>query len=154
AKASMVARQPRRLSGIEAASVPVGAVTALQMVEEIARVASGESVLILGGAGNVGGHAIRLARRAGARVAALVRTGNVAEAEALGATDVLVELPASSKPFLDAVIDTIGGESARRSLGLLKPGGRVVSSVKRIDAEALGRSDVRSGYLIVEITTA
>src|SRR5262249_23657007 len=153
AKASMLARPPERLSSIEAATVPVVSVTALQMVVEIARVAPGQTVLVLGGAGNVGAHAIRLARRAGAKVATLVKPRDVTEAEALGATDIFLDLPESSKPFLDVVIDTIGGELARRSARLLRPGGCLVSSVKRVDTEALGRSDVRSEYLIVEITT-
>src|SRR5262249_28622357 len=97
AKASMLARQPRRLSDIESASVPVVAVTALQMVLEIARVAPGETVMVLGGAGNVGAYAVQLARRAGGKVAALVKPRDVTEAKALGASDLFLNLPASSK---------------------------------------------------------
>jgi NADPH:quinone reductase-like Zn-dependent oxidoreductase len=55
--------------------------------------------------------------------------------------------------FVDVVIDTVGGELARRSAALLVPGGCLVSSVKRVDIESAGRNDVRSEYLIVEITT-
>jgi hypothetical protein len=56
-----------------------------------------------------------LARRAQAKVAALVRPRHVAEAEALGASVILLDLPGASKPFVDVVIDTVGGELARRS---------------------------------------
>src|SRR5262249_6601472 len=153
AKTSMLAPQPSRISSIEAASVPVVAVTALQMVVEVAQVAPGETVLVLGGAGSVGGQATRLARRANAKVVALVRPRDVKEVEALGVSDILLYLPPGSTLVVDVIFDTIGGEVARRSVGLLKPGGRLVSSVRRVDAEALGRSDVRSEYFIVEITT-
>ena len=63
AKASMIARKPKSLNYTHAASVPVAAVTAWQMVFEFARLASGKTVLIHGGAGNVAGSRRRRVRR-------------------------------------------------------------------------------------------
>jgi NADPH:quinone reductase-like Zn-dependent oxidoreductase len=61
ASAEMVARTPKVLSFVEAASVPVVAVTAWQMLLDYARAQSGQTVLVHGGAGNVGAYAVQLA---------------------------------------------------------------------------------------------
>jgi NADPH:quinone reductase-like Zn-dependent oxidoreductase len=70
ASASMIARKPQDLTHVEAASVPVIAVTAWQMLFEYARAVHGQSVLILGAAGNVGAYAVQLAVQAGIHVLA------------------------------------------------------------------------------------
>jgi len=66
----MVARKPTSLTYVEAASVPVVAVTAWQALFDQARLQPGEVVLIHGAAGNVGAYAVQFARRAGLRVIA------------------------------------------------------------------------------------
>jgi NADPH:quinone reductase-like Zn-dependent oxidoreductase len=69
AEAGMIAVKPARLTDIEAASVPVVVGrTAQQMLFDHAGVRAGQTVAILGGAGNVGGYAVQLALLAGARV--------------------------------------------------------------------------------------
>lgn len=69
AEAGMIAVKPARLTDIEAASVPVVVGrTAQQMLFDHAGVRGGQTVAILGGAGNVGGYAVQLALLAGARV--------------------------------------------------------------------------------------
>src|ERR1700746_1868806 len=65
ASAGMVAKKPRSLSYLEAASVPVVAVTAWQMLFEYTHVVAGQSVLILGAGGNVGAYAVQLGAGAG-----------------------------------------------------------------------------------------
>ena len=67
ASAAMVARKPHGLSPVEAASVPVVAVTAWQMLFEYAQAHPGQTVLIHGAAGNVGAYAVQLASQAGCR---------------------------------------------------------------------------------------
>ena len=75
ASATMLAPKPKHLSFIEAASVPVVAVTAWQMLFEYAHAVAGQTVLILGGAGNVGAYAVQLAKHARIHVVATaVRT--------------------------------------------------------------------------------
>src|SRR5262245_53237127 len=71
ASAGMVAKKPARLNHVEAASVPVVAVTAWQMLFEYAQMVAGQSVLILGAGGNVGAYAVQLATSAGMDVVAI-----------------------------------------------------------------------------------
>ena len=70
ASAAMVSRKPTTLTHIEAASVPVIAVTAWQGLFDQAGLKAGQTVLIHGAAGNVGSYAVQLARRAGVRTIA------------------------------------------------------------------------------------
>ena len=65
ASASMIARRPKSLDFVDAASMPVVAVTAWQALFDEAELTRGESVLIHGGAGNVGAYAVQLAHQAG-----------------------------------------------------------------------------------------
>ena len=66
AEAGMIARKPAALGHIAAASVPVIAVTAWQMLFQHARIAPVQTVLVHGAAGNVGAYAVQLAKREGA----------------------------------------------------------------------------------------
>src|ERR1700754_2851494 len=89
ASTGMIAPKPPRLSSLEAASLPVVAVTAWQMLFEHARPEVGQTVLILGAAGNVGAYAVQFAASASFRVVAVVGTKDVDHARRLGATDVI-----------------------------------------------------------------
>jgi NADPH:quinone reductase-like Zn-dependent oxidoreductase len=77
ADAAMIARKPARLSYAEAASVPVVASTAWQMVFDHGQVDAAKLVLVHGAAGNVGAYAVQLAKRSGARVIATARTADI-----------------------------------------------------------------------------
>jgi NADPH:quinone reductase-like Zn-dependent oxidoreductase len=57
-----MARKPKTLNFVEAASAPIVSVTAWQMLFDYARVTAGQTVLIHGAAGNVGPYAVQLAR--------------------------------------------------------------------------------------------
>ena len=89
AASGMVARKPARLSHVEAASVPVVAVTAWQMLFEYAHLQSGQTALVLGAAGNVGAYAVQLAARAGIHVIATVGSGDLEYVRDLGAKTVV-----------------------------------------------------------------
>jgi NADPH:quinone reductase-like Zn-dependent oxidoreductase len=84
ASASMIAKKPESLSFEEAASAPVVAVTAWQMLFDYAKAQSGQSVLVHGAGGNVGPYAVQLARQAGLRVFATASSDDVAFVESLG----------------------------------------------------------------------
>ena len=71
AHANMVALRPSRLSHVEAASAPVIAVTAWQMLFEYGNAKPNQTVMILGAAGNVGAYAVQLAVNAGPQVIAV-----------------------------------------------------------------------------------
>jgi NADPH:quinone reductase-like Zn-dependent oxidoreductase len=75
--AAMVSRKPTSLTYIEAASVPVIAVTAWQALFDQAQLTAGQTVVIHGAAGNVGAYAVQLARRAGVRTIATAATDDI-----------------------------------------------------------------------------
>ncbi len=156
ALAGKLASKPERASFVEAAAVPVVAVTAWQALFEEAKLAAGASVLIHGAAGSVGALAVQLAHRAQFRVFATAGAGDVAYVRGLGANDVTdyrAEWFEDRARGVDAVIDLVGGETQRRSFGVLKPGGVLVSAVSEPDREAAARSGVRGGFFLVDVTT-
>ncbi|MDX1483262.1 MAG: NADP-dependent oxidoreductase [Alphaproteobacteria bacterium] len=127
--AGLVAPKPDRLSHVEAAAHALVGLTALVSLEDTAKVQAGESVLIQGGAGGVGGFAVQYAKHAGATVFATTSTRNVQYVAGLGADTVIdytKEDFAEAVPPCDVVFDTVGGEVQERSFSVLKPGGRLV----------------------------
>ncbi len=127
---SSVAPKPLRLTHKEAATVPIGALTAWQGLFEHAGLQAGETVLIHGGSGAVGLFAVQLARRRGARVVATASASNLDFVSSLGAERVI---DYRSERFedrvreVDVVFDTVGGETLDRSWNVLKPNGRMVT---------------------------
>jgi len=157
ASAAMVARRPSGLSYIEAASVPVVAVTAWQMLFDYAQGKAGQTVLIHGGAGNVGAYAVQLASQAGFRVFATASPEDRALVQTLGATTVIDYKTAKFDkvvPPVDIVVDTVGGETRERSFRMIKPGGILVSSVSQPMPERDHSNGVRAVFFLVEVTTA
>jgi NADPH:quinone reductase-like Zn-dependent oxidoreductase len=156
ASAAMVARKPGSLINIEAASVPVVAVTAWQMLFEYAQAKSGQSVLIHGAAGSVGGYAVQLASQAGLHVFATASEQDAELVRSLGAQTVIDYKTTSFEnlvPPLDLVLDTVGGETRERSFEVIKPGGILVS-VAVPPPEGQRSNGVRSAFFLVEVTTA
>jgi NADPH:quinone reductase-like Zn-dependent oxidoreductase len=152
--ARMVAPKPRHATDIEAASVPVVAVTAWQMVHAHARVQSGQRVLVHGAAGGVGAYALQFARLAGAQIVATSRRRDVEYVRGLGAEEVIdsdVERFEDDLEPVDAVIDTVGGEMQTRSLAVIKRDGVLVSSVSQPDAEKARVRGVRAIMFIVDV---
>jgi NADPH:quinone reductase-like Zn-dependent oxidoreductase len=156
ARAAMLAPKPKRLNHTHAASVPVVAVTAWQMVFDFAQVSSGQAVLVHGGAGNVGGYAVQLAKRAGAVVIATASVENDSYVRRLGADGVIdyrVRRFEERVKEIDAVLDTVGGETLDRSYGVLKRGGIVVSSATQPSKEKAEHYGVRAVFFLVQVTT-
>ena len=156
AKAAMLAPKPKSLNHTHAASIPVVAVTAWQMVFDFAQLSSGQSVLIHGGAGNVGGYAVQLAKRAGAVVIATASVENDSYVRRLGADGVIdywARRFEERVKEIDAVIDTVGSETLDRSYGVLKRGGIVVSSVARPSKEKAEQHGVRAAFFLVQVTS-
>jgi NADPH:quinone reductase-like Zn-dependent oxidoreductase len=151
AQPAAVAPKPPRLTHIEAASVPIAALTAWQGLVERARLQPGESVLIHGGAGAVGLFAVQLARLRGAHVIATASAGDAGFVAGLGAAQV-IDYRASrfedSVRQVDVVFDTVGGETLERSWKVLKPGGRMVTIAATEEAAANER--VKQAFFIVE----
>lgn len=135
------ALKPANLDFLQAASVPMVALTAWQALTERARLAPGQRVFIPAGAGGVGTIAIQLAKRLGVTVATTTSAGNVELVHSLGADEVIDYHKQNFADVLrdyDVVLDTLGGESLGRSFRILRRGGVVVSTVGPPDA-AFGR---------------
>ena len=151
AKPLGVAFKPDSLSHHQAASAPIGALTAWQALYERARLRSGESILIHGGAGAVGVYAIQLARRTGARIATTVSARNCEFVRRLGAERVIdyrTERFEDDMRDVDVVFDCVGGETLQRSWSVLRPDGRMVT----IASDSKGTQDNRTkaAFFIVE----
>lgn len=135
---SSLAHKPQRLDFVQAASAPVVAVTAWQMLFDRANVSAGQTVLVLGANGNVGSYAVQLAAWAGARVIGVSSPGDAHR---------MAELAAS----VDAVIDTVGHETQTSSFAALKKGGILVSSVSAPPADLALQHGVRTAFFIVRV---
>src|SRR5262249_21608714 len=135
ASARRMAQKPKTLGFIEAASAPVVAVTAWQMLFEDAQGTAGQTLLIHGASGKRGAYAVQLARQAGLQVTATARSADFAYVHGLGADKVVdykKDRFEDSVTAVDAVLDTVGGETQLRSLQVLKPGGILVSAVSPV----------------------
>lgn len=126
------APKPARLSHVEAASVPLVALTAWNCLVDGIGLAPGERILVHGGTGGVGSVAVQLARHLGAEVTATCSTRNVERVRVLGAQNVVDytrEAFDAAPDAFDAVVDGLGGEVQRRSLRALRRGGRLSTLV-------------------------
>ena len=156
AEAAMIARMPARLSFQEAASVPVVSVTAWQALFEEARLKAGQTVLIHGAGGNVGGYAVQLGRRAGLRVIATASSQDAALVKELGAEKVIDYRRQRFEDEIDnvdAVIDLVGGETQARSFAVLRPGGALISTVSEPDQRQAGERGISAAFFLVAVTS-
>ena len=156
ASATTLAKMPRRLGFIEAASVPVVACTAWQMVFEYGAVDVTKRVLVHGAAGNVGAYAVQLARRVAHEVVATAYSDDVAYVQSIGADRVIDVRTSRFDDVLsdvDVVLDTIGGETQDRSFAVLKPGGLLVSAVAAPDQQKAAAQGVRALFFLVEVSS-
>jgi NADPH:quinone reductase-like Zn-dependent oxidoreductase len=154
AEAAMIAVKPKRLTCVEAASVPVVASTAWQMVFDYGQVDGTKRVLVHGGSGNVGAYAVQLAKRAGAEVAATVLSRGVDYARTLHADRVIDVQTARFEEQVkdvDVVIDTIGGETLERSFDVIRLGGVLVSSVAMPDKAKAAQRRIRGVFFLVAV---
>jgi NADPH:quinone reductase-like Zn-dependent oxidoreductase len=154
--ARMIAKKSAGLSHVEAAAMPVVGIIAWQMLFDHAAVREGQTVVVHGGAGNVGAYAVQLARAKKARVIATVRNGDADYVRSLGADEVINTETVNLADFArraDAVIDTVGGALQEQLFTLVKPGGILVSSVSRPNVQLAQRRRVRADYFIVDVNT-
>jgi NADPH:quinone reductase-like Zn-dependent oxidoreductase len=156
ASAGMLAKKPSSLSYVEAASVPVIAVTAWQGLFDQARLEAGQTVIIHGAAGNVGAYAVQLARRARLRSIATAGTKDIDYVRALGADKVVdyhTQRFEDEVKDADAVLDLVGGETLTRSFQVLRRGGKLISTVSQPDQDRAKHHGVTAAFFLVEVTT-
>ena len=156
ATAAMIARKPDAIGFAEAASLPVVAVTAWQALFDEARLRPGQSVLIHGGAGNVGAYAVQFAHRAGLQVITTAGAQDRSVVQDLGADQVIdyrAERFEDAAGQVDAVLDLVGGDTQTRSFAVLKPGGALISAVSNPDQDLARQRGVRAAFFLVGVTT-
>lgn len=166
-----IALKPHTLNFTEAASVPVAAETAWQVLFQHAKITAGQTVLIHGAAGAVGAYAVQFAHQAGAKVIAtasavykdfleslgadvvidyktvafesvLSKEGVPGKVGIVGNANVLDKAGVLSK--VDAVIDTVGGDVLQRSYAVIKAGGWLVSLTQPVSAELAATHDIHA----------
>jgi NADPH:quinone reductase-like Zn-dependent oxidoreductase len=147
------APKPKLLTYVEAAAVPIVALTAWQALIDTANLTADQTVLIHGGSGGVGTFAIEIAKVRGAKVIATASTANQDLLKQLGA-DVAIDY--TKQKFedvakeVDAVLDSVGKDTLARSYGVVKKGGVIVSIVARPDKPELTKRGIRGAALSVE----
>ena len=137
---------PETVAIESAAGIPTTAATAHQALFAVAGLQRGQRVLVHAGAGGVGSFAIQFARAAGAHVIATASGEGVEIARGLGADEVIdhrEERFWEVVSDLDVVLDTVGGETTRRSAQVLRPGGVLVSIPSPPDAGIANGHDIR-----------
>lgn len=124
------ALKPSNLSMTEAASIPLVGLTAWQALVEVGKVKPGQKVFIQAGSGGVGTFAIQLAKQLGATVATTTSAKNAELARSLGA-DVVIDYKTQDFEKVlsdyDLVLNSQDPKTLEKSLGVLKPGGRLIS---------------------------
>jgi NADPH:quinone reductase-like Zn-dependent oxidoreductase len=147
------APKPKSLTYVEAAAVPIVALTAWQALIDTAKLKAGQTVLIHGGSGGVGSFAIQIAKAHGAKVIATASTANQELLKQLGA-DVAIDYTKQNfeniAKDVDVVLDSIGKDTLARSYGVVKKGGIIVSLVARPDSVELEKHGIRGEALSVD----
>ncbi len=143
--AAVVAKKPDSLSHVDAAALALTGLTAIRSIEDALKLKAGETILIQGGAGGVASFAIQLAKHIGARVITTASAGNLDYVRSLGADEVIDYNAADFTKVVkdcDAVFETVGGDVAKRSFAVLKPGGRAAFIASGPQAPKPERGDV------------
>jgi len=131
-KADVLAKIPKGLDLIRAAALPLVTVTGNQL-SAATGIKAGQTVLVVGAAGNVGRSAVFTAKQHGAAVIAGVLKSQTDEAKAVGADQVVAtddDTAIANLPPLDAVADTVDGRTAEKLIANVKPGGVFASVLK------------------------
>lgn len=124
--ASLVTHLPDGMDLIDAAAIPLIALTGDQLVRHATNVRNGQTVIISGALGGVGRAAVHTAKKLGARVIAGLRGRRIQEARSLDVSDVVAIDDSEAirqLPLVDAVADTVGGETAAKIIARVKDGG-------------------------------
>jgi len=152
-RAADLAPKPRSLDHVQAAAVPLSGLTAWQALFDHARLSRGDRVLIHGAAGGVGSFAVQFAHWRGAEVIATASKRHDEFLTGLGADKVL---DYSSVRFeeavgdMDAVLDTVGGDTLERSWGVLREHGILVTIAGDAPEDKAAKYDVRAASILVQ----
>lgn len=130
-KAAVLAKVPQGLDLIQAAALPLATTTGNQLALATG-IKAGQTMVVVGAAGNVGRSAAFTAKARGATVIAGVLKRQIDDAKTVGADQVVAtddDDAIARLPSLDAVADTVGGRTAEKLIAKVKPGGIYASAV-------------------------
>lgn len=147
------AKKPAQLDFVQAAAVPLAALTAWQGLFDQGGLKAGQRVLIHGGAGGVGHFAVQFAKAKGAWVATTVSGQDIALVRKLGADrpiDYKAETFEDVVKDIDLVFDLIAGDTQTRSFAVLKDGGTLISTLQKPDEAELARKHARGGHYLAK----
>lgn len=148
-----IAPKPAKLTHVEAATVPISALTAWQGLIDRGELRPEQRVLIHGASGGVGMFVVQLAHDWGAYVVATASARNRDFVKQLGANEFI---DYTSQHFdeltgdIDLVFDCVGGDTFARSFRVIKPGGRVVTIAASAEAESATDERKKNAFFIVE----
>jgi NADPH:quinone reductase-like Zn-dependent oxidoreductase len=152
-KENEAAKRPENVDFENAAAIPVGALTAWQALFDAAKLESGQKVLIHAASGAVGSMAVQLAKWKGIYVYATASGKNEDFVKNLGADEFIDYTKTRFENVVqdvDAVFDTIGGETQERSFEVLKKGGVLVTSVQPPSQELAAEHGVTATMINME----
>jgi alcohol dehydrogenase len=158
ANADSTTHKPKSLNHQEAAGLPLVGVSAWQaLVETIGLTDGRKKILIHGGAGGIGSIAIQLAKRLGAYVATTASTNDKQFVKELGADEVIDYKTQTFEDLLphdyDAVFDTVGGETYKRSFEVLKRGSGmiIVSMLEQPNQQLMEQFGVKAIFQFTQV---
>jgi alcohol dehydrogenase len=152
-----IAHKPKKLNHEEAAALPLVGVSAWQALTENIGLSRDKKILIHGGAGGIGSIAIQLAKQLGAYVATTVSTNDKQFVLGLGAEKVIdykiENFEDTTQDYdYDAVFDTVGGDTYRRSFKVLKKGsGIIVSMLEQPNSDLMNQYGVKAIFLFTQV---
>jgi NADPH:quinone reductase-like Zn-dependent oxidoreductase len=156
AKPATLALAPRNASFVESAALPLVGASALQAIEQHAKLQRGQKILIHGGAGGIGSVAIQVAKSIGAYVATTALADDRAYVTELGADEVIDYKKEAFEEKLknfDAVFDTVGGDTMEKSFKVLRKGGTLVSMLGQPNPELAQKTGVTAIGQFTHTTT-
>ena len=150
---SEIAAKPKSVDHVQAAAIPLAALTAWQALFDAGGLRAGQRVLIHAAAGGVGHFAVQLAKWKGAFVAGTASARNHDFLRQLGADQLIdytsVRFEDVARDF-DVVLDTLAGETRSRSWGVLKKGGILVTVLGQPSQEDAKAHGVRAAGIFVQ----
>ena len=154
ANINSISTKPQNINFIEAAALPLVAVSAYQAIVENMHLKKDQKILIHGGAGGIGSIAIQIAKSLGAFVSTTVSSKDVDFVKSLK-VDEIIEYTKSNfvetiKDY-DSVLDLIGGDVYLKSFSVLKSGGVIVSLVEQPNSEMSAEHNVNARYQMTKV---
>jgi NADPH:quinone reductase-like Zn-dependent oxidoreductase len=154
---TFVARKPARLSWEEAGAMPLVGLTAYQALFFGAGLTAGETVLVYGASGGVGGLAVQIAVAAGAEVVGVAREEHREYVLGLGAYEVIDytqrDVVDAVREFVpdgvDVLLDVVGGDTLARAVDAVRDEGRIVSIAQPPTDERFRQRGIQPAYVFV-----